>query len=68
MSGNGTISEVLKITPLVSNEMKKAMVKWGAMYEGHPEWLHEPDDMSPIRVVSLGLPQAIASEKREWLY
>lgn len=63
MNGTGTISDVLNINPLVSNEMKKAMSLWRAMYEGHPDWLHEPDELSPIRVISLGLPQAIASEK-----
>ena len=63
MNGNGTISEVLQINPLVSNEMKKAIIQWGKMYEGKPAWLHKPDADSPINIISLGLPAAIASEK-----
>lgn len=63
MSGTGTIVDVLNINPIVSTKMRKAMALWTAMYEGHPEWVHEGDADNPINIVSLGLPAMVASEK-----
>ena len=58
-----TIGEILKVKPNVSNEMYNAIQLWSKMYENKSPWLREPTKESPIRVVSLGLPALIASEK-----
>lgn len=58
-----SIEDVLHITPCVSDRMADAIQLWSDMYEGHSPWLREPDYYDPTRIVSLGLPQLIASEK-----
>ena len=58
-----TIEKVLNIRPNLSDEMFNAINLWSKMYENKSPWLREPDANSPIRVVSLGLPALIASEK-----
>lgn len=58
-----TIEQTLNIMPAVSNKMATAIDEWTAMYEDRAEWLHEPDFSDPTKVVSLGLPAFIASEK-----
>lgn len=58
-----TVEQVLHIAPAISNEMADAIDLWGKMYEGNCPWLHSPTDDDPTKVVSLGLPQLIASEK-----
>lgn len=58
-----SIEEVLHITPCVSDRMADAIQLWSDMYEGHSPWLREPDYYDPTRIVSLGLPALIASEK-----
>lgn len=63
MLGKDTIIDVLKVKPAISMEMENAIQEWTAMYEGRAYWLHEPDMDNPDRVVSLGLPALIASEK-----
>ena len=57
------IEEVLHITPVVSDRMADAIQLWSDMYEGHSPWLKEPTFENPERIVSLGLPAFIASEK-----
>ena len=58
-----TVEDVLHITPCVSDRMADAIQLWADMYEGHSPWLREPTPDNPTRIVSLGLPALIASEK-----
>lgn len=58
-----SIEEVLHITPAVSDRMADAIQLWAEMYEGRSPWLKEPNPVDPTRIVSLGLPALIASEK-----
>ena len=58
-----SIENVLHITPTVSDRMANAIQLWSDMYEGHSPWLREPSYEDPTRIVSLGLPALIASEK-----
>lgn len=60
---NHKIEETLHVTPAVSDKMSQAIDEWTAMYMGDAEWLHEPTVDDPTRIVSLGLPAFIASEK-----
>ena len=60
---NQKIEETLHVNSAVSNKMVEAIDEWTAMYEGEAEWLREPSPQDPTRVVSLGLPAFIASEK-----
>lgn len=61
--GNNTISQALKITPVVSDKMMEAIDLWSRLYRGKAPWVKEPSFNDPSRVVSLGLPSFIASEK-----
>lgn len=63
MVGNKAIEKEIGISPLISNQMANAIQLWGDMYKGHSPWIHEPTFNDPTRVVSLGLPQMISSEK-----
>ena len=58
-----SVEQVLHLTPAISNEMITAIELWGDMYEGNAPWLHIPTKEDPTAVLSLGLPQLIASEK-----
>ena len=58
-----TIEQTLHIVPAVSNKMAEAIDEWTRMYKDEADWLHEPTYNDPTRVVSLGLPAFIASEK-----
>lgn len=58
-----SIENVLHITPCVSDRMADAIQLWSDMYEGNSPWLKEPTYSDPVRIVSLGLPALIASEK-----
>lgn len=58
-----SIESVLHITPCVSDRMADAIQLWSDMYEGNSPWLKEPTYTDPVRIVSLGLPALIASEK-----
>ena len=58
-----TIEKELKIAPVISSQMENAIQLWSAMYKNEATWLHEPDADNPNRVVSLGLPALISSEK-----
>lgn len=58
-----TIENTLHIAPAVSSLMAESIDEWTAMYEDKAEWIHEPTTADPTRVVSLGLPAFIASEK-----
>lgn len=58
-----TFEDVLHITPCVSDRMADAIQLWADMYEGNSPWIREPTPDNPARIVSLGLPALIASEK-----
>lgn len=58
-----TIEDVLHITPCISDRMVDAIQLWSDMYEGNSPWTREPTQDNPTRIVSLGLPALIASEK-----
>ena len=58
-----TIEQTLHMTPAISSKMVEAIDRWTAMYKDEAEWIHEPNQADPIKVVSLGLPSFIASEK-----
>lgn len=58
-----TIENTLNIAPAVSHKMAEAIDEWTNMYEDKADWIHEPTASDPTRVVSLGLPAFIASEK-----
>jgi A118 family predicted phage portal protein len=61
--GSQTVARALKITPIVSDKMANAIELWDSMYKGMAPWVREPDGADPTRVVSLGIPAFIASEK-----
>lgn len=63
MIGTRTIEQTLHVAPVISSQMEEAIELWSAMYKGEAYWLHEPTTGDPTRVVSLGLPALIASEK-----
>lgn len=60
---NKNIEQVLQVVPAVSDKMAKAIDQWTAMYMNEADWLHDPTYGDPTKVVSLGLPAFIASEK-----
>ena len=63
MLGSKTIENELHVAPLISSKMEAEIREWTDMYEGHPSWVKEPTFADPSRIVSLGLPSLIASEK-----
>lgn len=63
MLGRDVISKVLSVRPAISTDMVNSIILWSEMYEGRAPWLKSPKPGSPERVVSLGLPALIASEK-----
>ena len=58
-----TIEQTLNIVPSISDKMAEAIEEWTAMYEDRADWLKEPSANDPVKIVSLGLPAFIASEK-----
>lgn len=58
-----TVEDVLHVTPCISDRMADAIQLWSDMYEGNSPWTREPTPDNPTRIVSLGLPALIASEK-----
>lgn len=63
MTGPKTIEKSLNISPTISMRMTKSISLWSDMYGDRSPWVHEPSIEDPTRVVSLGLPAMIASEK-----
>ncbi len=63
MFGPKTIEQAIRIAPSVSTKMADAITLWSDMYEDNSPWLREPTKDDPTRIVSLGLPSLIASEK-----
>lgn len=63
MIGARTIEQTLHVAPTISSQMEEAIQLWTDMYKNKAPWLREPDWNDPTRIVSLGLPALIASEK-----
>lgn len=63
MVGVKSIEQALHVNPAISSEMVEAIQRWTDLYEDKAPWLHEPSYKDPTKVVSLGLPAFIASEK-----
>lgn len=63
MIGARTIEQTLHVAPAISSQMEEAIQIWSDMYKNQAPWLHEPSTLDPTRVVSLGIPAMIASEK-----
>ena len=63
MISGRSIEKELNITNAISIKMEKAIDLWTKMYQDESPWLKEPDDISPVRITSLGLAPMIASEK-----
>lgn len=63
MIGARTIEQKLNVAPIISSQMEEAIQLWSDMYKGKAPWIKEPTFSDPTRVVSLGLPAMIASEK-----
>ena len=63
MIGARTIEQQLHVKPVISSQMEEAIQTWSDMYKDQAPWLHEPSYADPSRVVSMGLPSLIASEK-----
>ena len=65
MLGRDVVTKVLSVKPAMSNDMINQIQLWSEMYEGRAPWLKEPNIAQGeyTRVVSLGLPALIASEK-----
>ena len=63
MVGSRTIEQTLHVAPVISSQMEHSIELWSDMYKNQAPWLHEPSYEDPTRVVSLGLPSLIASEK-----
>ena len=63
MIGSKTVEKTLHVAPIISSQMETAINLWSDMYKGKAPWIKEPSPMDPVRVVSLGIPALIASEK-----
>lgn len=63
MIGARTIEQALHVAPAISSQMEEAIQLWSDMYKNQAPWIKEPSAANPERVVSLGLPAMIASEK-----
>ena len=63
MIGVRTIEQTLHVAPVISSPMEEAIQTWTDMYKNRASWIKEPTAADPVRVVSLGIPSMIASEK-----
>lgn len=63
MIGSKTVEKTLHVSPIISSQMETAIQLWSDMYKGHGPWIKEPSAADPVRIVSLGIPALIASEK-----
>ena len=63
MLGARTIEQTLHVAPVISSSMEHSIQLWADMYKNQAPWIKEPTAGDPTRVVSLGLPAMIASEK-----
>lgn len=63
MIGSRTIEQKIHVAAVISPIMEEKIQLWTDMYKDQAPWLKEPTFADPSRVVSLGLPAMIASEK-----
>lgn len=63
MIGVSTIEQELHVSPAISSQMESSITLWSQMYKNMAPWVTEPIYGHPERVVSLGIPAMIASEK-----
>ena len=63
MVSSKDIEKELNVTYAISPQMENAIHLWSDMYKDEAPWLHEPDEVNPVRVASMGLATMIASEK-----
>lgn len=63
MVGAKTVEKTLHVAPIISSQMEEAIRLWDEMYKGKAPWIKEPSYADPVRIVSLGIPALIASEK-----
>ena len=63
MIGVRTIEQTLHVAPVISSQMEEAIQTWTDIYKNRASWIKEPSAADPVRVVSLGIPAMIASEK-----
>lgn len=63
MIGSRTIEQTLHVAPAISSQMEQAITLWSDMYKNQAPWIKEPSFADPTRIVSMGLPSLIASEK-----
>jgi A118 family predicted phage portal protein len=61
--GKRELQDIINVEAAVSDKMRDAISLWSDMYTGQAPWVKEPTYDNPERVVSLGLPAFIASEK-----
>ena len=55
MIGSRTIQNELHVSYAISPKMERAIQTWTNLYLNNAEWLREPDNESPVSIVSLGL-------------
>lgn len=60
---NQSIEQALHIVPAINDKMSQAIDEWTLLYQDEAPWLREPSYTDPTKVVSMGLPAFIASEK-----
>lgn len=58
-----TIEQTLHVVPIMSNRMAESLRLWDDMYKDMAPWVKDGNSVDPVKVVSLGLPALIASEK-----
>lgn len=58
-----SIEQTLHVAPIMSNRMSEALKLWDDMYKDQAPWIKSGNSVDPVKVVSLGLPAMIASEK-----
>lgn len=63
MIGSKTVEKTLHVSPIISSQMEEAIRLWDEMYKGKAPWIKEPSVADPVRIVSLGIPALVASEK-----
>ncbi len=63
MIGGKTIEKTLQVKPVISSGMAEALELWKDMYENKAPWLSSGMGSSKAKVISMGIPAFIASEK-----
>lgn len=63
MVSGKSIESALQVKPVISSEMSEALKLWTEMYENNSPWLSSGEGSNKAKVVSMGLPAFVASEK-----